>query len=250
MPEAQSAEKTIIPGSLLPIRTVAELTGVNPVTLRAWERRYQLITPQRTPKGHRLYTQDDVELIRQVLELLDQGIAISQVKPLLAQVPGQQQAVTDAGEVWRNYQDKMLAAIEQFDEQALDSIYNDALSLYPVDVVIQRLISPLLRILGERWRERPAGIAEEHFFTVYLRNKLGARVHHMNQRSNGPLLLLACLPGEFHEIGLLLFALTSVNFGYRVLVLGANMPLEQLPGVIQQKHCAGMNRFSFIAMIR
>ena len=240
MSEAQSAEKTIVPGSLLPIRTVAELTGVNPVTLRAWERRYQLITPQRTPKGHRLYTQDDVELIRHVLELLDQGISISQVKPLLTQVPGQQQAVTDAGEVWRNYQDKMLTAIEQFDEQALDTIYNDALSLYPVDVVIQRLISPLLRILGERWRERPAGIAEEHFFTVYLRNKLGARVHHMNQRSNGPLLLLACLPGEFHDIGLLLFALASVNFGFRVLVLGANMPLEQLTVVMQQKSCDGI----------
>ena len=240
MSEAQSAEKTIVPGSLLPIRTIAELTGVNPVTLRAWERRYQLITPQRTPKGHRLYTQDDVELIRHVLELLDQGISISQVKPLLTQVPGQQQAVTDAGEVWRNYQDKMLTAIEQFDEQALDTIYNDALSLYPVDVVIQRLISPLLRILGERWRERPAGIAEEHFFTVYLRNKLGARVHHMNQRSNGPLLLLACLPGEFHDIGLLLFALASVNFGFRVLVLGANMPLEQLTSVMQQKTCDGI----------
>lgn len=240
MPEPQSAEKSIIPGSLLPIRTVAELTGVNPVTLRAWERRYQLIIPQRTPKGHRLYTEEDVELIRHVLELLDQGISISQVKPLLTQVPGQQQAVSDAGEVWRNYQDKMLAAIEQFDEQSLDTIYNDALSLYPVDVVIQRLISPLLRNLGERWKERPAGIAEEHFFTVYLRNKLGTRVHHMNQRRNGPLLLLACLPGEFHDIGLLLFALASVNFGFRVLVLGANMPIEQLSAVMQQKSCNGV----------
>ena len=242
MPQTQSAEKTIVPGSLLPIRTIAELTGVNPVTLRAWERRYQLITPQRTPKGHRLYTEEDVELIRHVLELLDQGISISQVKPLLEQSPGQQQAasVADAGEVWRSYQHKMLQAVEQFDEHTLDNTYNDALSLYPVDVVIQRLISPLLRTFGERWKERENGIAEEHFFTVYLRNKLGTRIHHMNQRSNGPLLLLACLPGEFHEIGLLLFALATVNSGYRVLVLGSNMPLDQLPGVLQQKPCAGI----------
>jgi len=62
----------------------------------------------------------------------------------------------------------------------------------------------------------------------------------MNQRSNGPLLLLACLPGEFHEVGLLLFALAAVNFGYRVLVLGANMPLEQLPGVMLRKTCDGV----------
>ena len=148
--------------------------------------------------------------------------------------------MADAGEVWRNYQERMLDAVEQFDEQSLDTLYNDALSLYPVDVVIQRLISPLLRILGERWKERPAGIAEEHFFSVYLRNKLGTRIHHMNQRSNGPVLLLACLPGEYHDIGLLLFALASVNFGFRVLVLGANMPLEQLTAVMQQKSCDGV----------
>lgn len=242
MPQPQSAEKTIVPGSLLPIRTVADLTGVNPVTLRAWERRYNLITPQRTPKGHRLYTEEDVELIRHVLDLLDQGISISQVKPLLEQTPGMEKtaAVAETGEVWRDYQQKMLQAVEKFDEHALDATYNDALSLYPVDVVIQRLISPLLRKFGERWKDHDAGIAEEHFFSVYLRNKLGTRIHHMNQRSNGPLLLLACLPGEFHEIGLLLFALATVNFGYRVLVLGSNTPLEQLPMVMRQRTCAGI----------
>ncbi len=240
MPQSQHAEKPS--GPLLPIRTVASLTGINPVTLRAWERRYNLITPQRTPKGHRLYTEEDVELIRHVLELLDQGIAISQVKPLLEQAPGQVPAVAvaDTGEVWRSYQNKMLLAVENFDEHALDTVYNDALSLYPVDVIIQRLISPLLRTFGERWKERDTGIAEEHFFSVYLRNKLGTRIHHMNQRSNGPLLLLACLPGEFHEVGLLLFALAAVNYGYRVLVLGANMPLDQLPAVMQRKTCDGV----------
>jgi len=242
MPQSQLAEKSIAPGSMLPIRTVANLTGINPVTLRAWERRYNLITPQRTPKGHRLYTEDDVELIKQVLELLDQGISISQVKPLLEQTPSQQQETpfAETGDVWKSYQQKMLHAVEIFDEHVLDSTYNDALSLYPVDVVNQRLVSPLLRIIGERWKERDTGIAEEHFFSVYLRNKLGARIHHLNQRSNGQLLILACLPGEYHEIGLLLFALATVNFGYRVLILGSNTPLDQLPKVLQQRSCAGI----------
>jgi MerR family transcriptional regulator, light-induced transcriptional regulator len=242
MPQSKLAENTMTPGSLLPIRTVANLTGINPVTLRAWERRYNLITPKRTPKGHRLYTEDDVELIKQVLDLLDQGISISQVKPLLEQTPAQQQATpgSETGHVWKNYQQKMLDAVDNFDEHVLDSTYNDALSLYPVDVVNQRLISPLLRIIGERWKERDTGIAEEHFFSVYLRNKLGARIHHLNQRSNGQLLILACLPGEYHEIGLLLFALATVNFGYRVLILGSNTPLDQLPGVLQQRPCAAI----------
>jgi DNA-binding transcriptional MerR regulator len=242
MQPLQPAEKPIAPGSRLPIRTVANLTGINPVTLRAWERRYKLITPQRTPKGHRLYTQDDVELIKRVLDLLDQGISISQVKPLLEQVPSEHPAApsAEAGDVWKNYQHKMLRAVENFDEPVLDNNYSDALSLYPVDVVNQRLITPLLRIIGERWKERDTGIAEEHFFTVYLRNKLGARIHHVNQRSSGPLLILACLPGEYHEIGLLLFALATVNFGYRVLILGSNTPLEQIPKVLQRRPCAGI----------
>ncbi len=242
MPQSQPAEQHIVSGSLLPIRTVANLTGINPVTLRAWERRYNLITPQRTPKGHRLYSEEDVELIKQVLALLDQGISISQVKPLLEQTSGQTAPAPfgDSGEVWKSYQQKMLRAIEVFDEHGLDNTYNDALSLYPFNIVSQRLTAPLLRILGERWKESDSGIAEEHFFSVYLRNKLGTRIHHLNQRSGGPLLLLACLPGEFHEIGLLIFSLACANFGYRVLILGANTPLEQLPAVLEKRACSGI----------
>jgi MerR family transcriptional regulator, light-induced transcriptional regulator len=227
---------------LLPIRTVSIMTGVNAVTIRAWERRYGLITPQRTPKGHRLYTHQDVEHIKQIVELLKQGISVGHVKPLLDQTPGDAsvQLATDNGDIWKQYLDRMLDAIEKFDEPALDSSYNDALSLYPVDIVNQRLTTPLLRLLGERWNLREAGVAEEHFFSIYLRNKLGTRLHHMNQRSHAPLLLLACLPGELHEIGLLFFALSAVSNGYRVLILGANTPLQQIPTVLERKPCAGV----------
>jgi DNA-binding transcriptional MerR regulator len=227
---------------LLPIRTVSILTGVNPVTMRAWERRYSLITPQRTPKGHRLYTQKDVDRINRIVELLNQGISVGQVKPLLDQMPGDTPAssTADDSDTWKDHQEKMLGAIESFDEQSLDSTYNDALSLYPLDIVNQRLTTPLLRLLGERWKKRETGIAEEHFFSVYLRNKLGTRIHHMNQRGSGPLLLLACLPGELHETGLLFFALAAVNSGYRVLILGANTPLQQIPGVLDKNSCAGV----------
>jgi len=242
MDDSVSKRPTPPAEGLLPIRTVSSLTGVNAVTLRAWERRYNLITPQRTPKGHRLYTHKDVERINQVVDLLNQGISVSHVKPLLDQMPGEvlAPATRDEGDTWKSHQEKMLRAIEKFDEPALDSTYNDALSLYPVDIVNQRLTTPLLRLLGERWKKRETGIAEEHFFSVYLRNKLGTRIHHMNQRGNGPQLLLACLPGELHEIGLLFFALAAVNAGYRVLILGANTPLQQIPGVLDIKPCIGV----------
>jgi DNA-binding transcriptional MerR regulator len=236
--------KTLAPPAegLLPIRTVSILTGVNAITLRAWERRYGLVIPQRTPKGHRLYTQQDVGRINRIVELLDQGISVGHVKPLLDRGPGVATAppATDAGDTWKDHQDSMLSAIEGFDEQALDRSYNDALSLYPLDIVNQRLTTPLLRLLGERWKKRDTGIAEEHFFSLYLRNKLGARIHHMNQRGNGPLLLLACLPGDLHETGLLFFALAAVDAGYRALILGANTPLQQIPGVLDKRPCAAV----------
>jgi len=239
-----AANKPLAPPAdgLLPIRTVSLVTGVNAITLRAWERRYSLITPQRTPKGHRLYTQKDVERINRVVELLNQGIAVSHVKPLLDHMHGEvlASATRDEGDTWKTRQEMMLGAIERFDEPALDDTYNDALSLYPVDIVNQRLTTPLLRLLGERWKKRELGIAEEHFFSVYLRNKLGTRIQHMNQRGSGPLLLLACLPGELHEIGLLFFALAAVDTGYRVLILGANTPLQQIPGVLDIKPCVGV----------
>ena len=134
----------------------------------------------------------------------------------------------------------MLAAVEHFDETELEKLYNDALSLYPMALVHIHLIIPVLRQLGERWKDREAGIAEEHFFTTYLRNKLGSRILHLNQHNHGPVLLMACLPGEYHEVGMLMFAMSCLDKGYRVLVLGANVPLQQIPLVIAQKPCAGV----------
>ncbi len=227
---------------LYPIRTVSSLTGVNPITLRAWERRYGLIRPQRTPKGHRLYTKSDVERIQQVLRLLNQGIAISQVKPLVATInpAAAQDSPSIQGDEWRLYQQKILAAIERFDEGALDRAYNDALSLYPVELVLQHLVNPTLQHLGMRWKDRPAGIAEEHFFSVFLRNKIGSRIQHLNTAKSGPELLISCLPGEYHEIGMLLFALAAVSHGYRVLVFGASLPLSQIAAALENRSCDGI----------
>lgn len=227
--------------ALFQISTVSAMTGVNAVTLRAWERRYGLLRPLRTDSGHRLYTEDDVERIRAILGLLDQGITISRVGPALD--PGAKPAGTtdnnDPGP-WRRYRDSMLAAVAAFDEAKLEALYNETMSLYPVDVVTRRLLLPLLESLGERWSTEPGGIAEEHFFSVFLRNKLGGRFHHRNLQNNGPKLVAACLPGEQHEFGLLLFALAAHTRGYRLVLLGANMPLEELPHVVRRTGSAGI----------
>jgi methanogenic corrinoid protein MtbC1 len=91
--------------------------------------------------------------------------------------------------------------------------------------------------LGLRWETAAGSIAEEHFFAFYLRNKLGARFHHRARSETGPCLLLAGLPGEYHEIALLLFALSANGQGFRLLTLGANMPLEELAIVASRTQC-------------
>ena len=224
---------------LIPIRTVSSLTGVNAVTLRAWERRYDLIKPMRTPKGHRLYTMTDVELIQHVVSLLNNGMSIGQVrqvldhpKILLDSPPEIEEGGNPDG--WQGYRHRLLQAVIAFDDAVLNDIYSEVLSLYPVDIVTHRLIVPLLQELGERWTQGSGSIAEEHFFSMFLRNKLGARFHHLSRDRHGPRLLVACLPGEQHEVGLLLFALAALDRDYSLVLLGPNTPLMELPPVIER----------------
>ena len=220
-----------------PISTVASMTGVNPVTLRAWERRYGLIQPTRTSKGHRLYSVQDIERIKEVLRLVEEGIPIGQVPQVLEAGSHVTSDLVPVGEGWADYQERMVSAIEQFNEAGLETVYNEALSLYPVEIVTRRLLVPLLKELGERWENATGSVAEEHFFGVYMRNKLGARFHHRQGNPQGPKLLAACLPGEQHEIGVLLFALAAHDRGFRIVLLGADMPLEELPIVVRRAKC-------------
>jgi hypothetical protein len=122
----------------------------------------------------------------------------------------------------------MAAATARFDEAELDRVYDEALSLQPIDRVTRGVLLPLLVRLGERWRDLLGGVAEEHFFSTYLRSKLGARLQSRLRYATGPRLTTACAPGEHHEFGLLLFALEAQSAGMRPVVLGADTPLPEI----------------------
>jgi DNA-binding transcriptional MerR regulator/methylmalonyl-CoA mutase cobalamin-binding subunit len=221
---------------LYTIGTVARLTGVGSITLRAWERRYGLLRPVRKASGHRLYTRHHIDQINRISTLTRQGVRVSQIRPEMLE---SRDATRDAPESapWQRYLDSMISAVIAFDEERLEETYHSALSLYPIDTVTRRLLTPLLVELGLRWASGEGSIAEEHFCSFYLRNKLGARYHHRPRVSHGPQLLLAGLPGEHHEIGLLLFALAAQEAGYRILPLGSNMPLAELASIARRKSC-------------
>ncbi|PVZ15947.1 MULTISPECIES: MerR family transcriptional regulator [unclassified Pseudomonas] len=173
----------------LPIREVSRRTGVNPVTLRAWERRYGLVVPHRTPKGHRLYSAEHLARIESVLTWLNRGVPVSQVKVLL-ESPAQRLRQRSENE-WQPLCQQLLEAVAELAERKLDDKLNQAMALYPPSTLCQQLLMPLLRELDLRWQGQPGAAAQRAFFLSWLRSKLGARIYHNNRQLSGkPVLLI------------------------------------------------------------
>lgn len=229
-----------------PIRVLSDKTTVGTSTLRAWERRYGLLQPERTPKGHRLYSEIDVKRVKKILDLLDDGHTLPKIAEML---PGIETSTdnqnlyntesaepsADMSSIWGELVNSTLEATSDFNIERIDAIYNEASSLYPVDMVTDRLVQPTISLLGKAWTEHPErGIAEEHFYTSWLKNKLGARFHHAYAQARGARIICACTPGSYHEIGLMLFALSALAHGYRVLYFGADLPFSQLKYITER----------------
>ncbi|WP_454836157.1 MerR family transcriptional regulator [Pseudomonas lini] len=190
--------KKTLDAGWLPIREVARQTGVNAVTLRAWERRYGLIVPQRTPKGHRLFCAEHVQRILTILTWLNRGVAVSQVKQLLDTPQG---LTAPVGNDWLVLRQILLQAVTQLAERTLDDTVNQAMALYPPRTLCEQLLMPLLAKLEQRWQGQFGAQMERVFVYSWLRSKFGARVYHNNrQLRTAPLLLInhSDLPLEPH----------------------------------------------------
>ena len=154
---------------LFPIREVVRLTGVNPVTLRAWERRYGLIQPVRTEGGHRLYSQADIEAIRSIVDWTERGVAVSKVGSLLERSaaskaePWAAEAEPLAGE-WGEWQARVRQAVDAFDEARLEQLYGQVFSTYPLSVVFEAILSAALAGAAA-----PRGVRADQSLAVFRR---------------------------------------------------------------------------------
>ncbi len=240
MPENSSAESGTSDSLVYPIRTVASITRVSVLRLRAWERRYGLIRPKRTGGGHRVYSRQDIDRIFRILELMESGVAIGQVKQALAAESASGRGRTQEMRPWAEYRARMATAVSQFDEDLLEDVYTEMASLYPIERITNDAFLPLLAEFGQRWRNVKGVVAQEHFLAVYLRNKFGARFHHRRRGGSGPKLIVACLPGELHDTGALLFSLAAHDKGFRLVLLGANMPVDELAHTATASQAAGI----------
>lgn len=224
---------------LYPIREVSRLTGVNSVTLRAWERRYGLIQPQRTPKGHRLYTREDIERVEQVLQWLNRGVPVSQVRELLDRPEASEAPPADASD-WPGQRAQLVTAAEALDLERLATLHDRSLSLYPVSVCLAELWGPAVRELEERWGERLGDTLQRLSLEAFLRTRIGTRLLHANEQARGPVLLLVPLPDDPGTLWRLLAALAASDRGYRVALLDTELPFGELPLAVEALGASGV----------
>lgn len=215
----------------LPIREVARITGVNAVTLRAWERRYGLIVPHRTAKGHRLFSAAHIQRIQHILTWLNRGVSVSQVKPLLDLAPSHREPVNND---WRAWSQALMLAITELAGRRLDDNFNQVMSLYPAHTLCEQLLIPLLSELEQRWQGQFGAQLERVFFSSWLRSKLGARIYHNNRSLKGkPILLINHSPQPF-EAQLWLTAWLVSSSHCPVEVFDAPLPGGELAMAVER----------------
>ena len=231
---------------LFPIREVARLTGVNPVTLRAWERRYGLIQPVRTESGHRLYSRTDIDTVHRILDWIERGVAVSKVGKILAreQMPREPATAShsDTELEWRQWQAQLRLAISNFDDRALSQLYGQIFSAYSTTVVFQDILMPLWQQLL-RHHGQFGQASEWLFFDNFLRSRTAQRLQ-LACASPSPRVLLAAIAGECRELELLVAGLLMSSEKLAVKVLGIGQPLDELTLICERTKPQALVLFS------
>jgi DNA-binding transcriptional MerR regulator len=211
---------------VLRIGELSRRAGVSPELLRAWERRYGLLRPQRSAGGLRLYTSADVERVRVMRAHLAEGLAAAEAAALAAEaVAGDVDVAATAGLAPAALRGELAEALDEFDEPRAQAALDRLLSLATVDTLLGEVVLPYLRELGDRWRRGEASVAQEHFASGVLRGRLLALARGWGL-GIGPVAVLAGLPGERHDLGLIAFGLALRARGWRIVFLGSDTPIE------------------------
>jgi DNA-binding transcriptional MerR regulator len=209
----------------LRIGQLARRTGVSPELLRAWEQRYGLLQPTRTAGGFRLYRAADEARVQRMQSLVSGGLAAAQAARLvLSGGEPTRPTVPASATTLEGATGDLTASLDRLDEQAANTALDQLLATYTVETVLQEVIIPYLHRLGERWATGEVSVAQEHFASNLLRGRLLGLAQGWGQ-GRGPGAILACVPGEQHELGLLVFGVALHRRGWRITYLGTDSPI-------------------------
>jgi methanogenic corrinoid protein MtbC1 len=231
-------------------KAVVHQTGVPAPTLRAWERRYGILSPRRGENDYRLYSERDMMMVTWLRERVESGMTISQAIALLrsleptrrrgrrgkpAAAPAQAAASPSAAMDCFALDGLVEALFTQFaglDEAGARRTVAQALAVHPVEEVCLGLFAPVLHEIGHRWAASGLGFTIEHFALAVIRAQLEGLYHSMLVAEQGPLVLVGCAPGELHEIGPLMLALFLRRAGVHVAYLGQDCEPEALVAAV------------------
>lgn len=216
------------------IHIAASLSGVRVELIRAWERRYGFPRPQRTSSGYRVYTQQDVALLKQLKQLTEEGVAIREAMKMLPQL---QRKVAEMGEAplsevsatsleaWRS---ALIAAAEAHDQVRVGAVLDEVLSALPPLKAFDEVLAPVQCEVGNRWHAGQMTVVQEHLVSEVVRARMVGLLHSAPENEAAQHAVLACFPEELHELGLLGLALRLRHAGRRVTLLGQRVPPADL----------------------
>jgi len=244
------------------ISTVSKRSGVKSDLVRAWERRYQAVTPTRTTGGHRVYTDQDIARLKLLNQATSNGHSISQIanftldelKKLLKNEPdstlqkpySSPQSSADRVHVAQDYIEKCYAAVLAFDAKALESHFENAIVELRTEAFIEHLLTPLLTMIGDRWKTGELRPVHEHMTSSIIRS-LSYILRNNNPCSgDAPKMIVSTPIGQLHELGALLAAIIAELNGWQVTYLGANLPAEEIAFAVKYTNaCAVTISISF-----
>ncbi len=221
------------------IQAVAEATGLSAATLRAWERRYGIPTPQRTASSYRLYTDGNLAELRRMQQLCDEGMAPSEAAALIkaeldAQSDGAVSSLRDPTEI----RTRMLDAIRAFAPERIEKVLQDVWNLGPASVVYDEVLAPVMQEVGELWARGALTIAQEHLVTHMVETSLRRALTLVQAAPSQPVALLACFPEDQHSLPLYGIALHAAAHGYRCVLLGQRTPASAVAQAVREFHPA------------
>ena len=222
------------------IKVVSERIGVKPVTLRAWERRYNLLDPNRLDNNYRLYSDRDIQVLRWITVRMDSGLSISTAvreyhelrangiwpeSPPAITIPKSSQKTKASPKV---YSEQLFTALTSHNEEKAKEIIDSIQPVFDLETIFFEIFNPCLYEIGEAWYRGEIRIATEHFASGFIRGILMNLLQAFPVNSHAPKLLVGCAPGEFHEIVPLMLSILLRREGYRVEFLGSDLPVDDL----------------------
>lgn len=213
---------------MIRIGEAARRAGITSATLRAWERRYGVVAPERGESGYRLYSPEDQRRLSAMAALVAEGVAPAEAAARVRGQVANPAATPAAGEVpIERIREDLTRALLAFDSEAAEDVVDRAVAALSTEAVLGDVVLPVLRRYGDLWNAGEITVAQEHFASNLLRGRLLGLARGWGGGS-GRTALLACPPGEHHDLGLIGFGLMLRQGGWRVSLLGADTPIDAI----------------------